>query len=265
MELQKIEKLEVCGDHQKGEDEEKPGTAKEKSELLAKTGKDNEPDYRTLDRPTENIYETAVVPSTEKTREVQRGIRIYRTMSIILFVLTVILAAAVIALCASSQIRSTCLNEENQEKDPSDVCSVQLCNELYPALVPQKKDTGCHRCGQGWLQFENWCFLLSDVRETWSRSREQCRKWGADLAVIDNQQVQAFLTEKGSLVYWIGLSRSTGGEWTWINQTVLADSYWAPGADGENCGCLMGKQSPGSNWGSAPCMYYTAYICQKMV
>ncbi|XP_048881134.1 brevican core protein isoform X3 [Brienomyrus brachyistius] len=233
MELQKIEKLEVCGDHQKGEDEEKPGTAKEKSELLAKTGKDNEPDYRTLDRPTENIYETAVVPSTEKTRE--------------------------------GQIRSTCLNEENQEKDPSDVCSVQLCNELYPALVPQKKDTGCHRCGQGWLQFENWCFLLSDVRETWSRSREQCRKWGADLAVIDNQQVQAFLTEKGSLVYWIGLSRSTGGEWTWINQTVLADSYWAPGADGENCGCLMGKQSPGSNWGSAPCMYYTAYICQKMV
>uniref|UniRef100_A0A3B3QXV7 Si:dkey-26c10.5 n=1 Tax=Paramormyrops kingsleyae TaxID=1676925 RepID=A0A3B3QXV7_9TELE len=260
MELQKFEKLEVSGEHQKGEDEEKLGTVKE-SELLEKTGKDNDSEYRTLDRSTENIYETTLVPSTAKTGEVQRGIRIYRTMSIILFVLTVILAAAVIALCARINIRSTCFKEEIQEK----VCDVQLCNELYPAVSSEKKDAGCHRCGQGWLQFENWCFFLSSARESWSRSREQCRKWGADLAVIDNQRVQAFLTGKGNLVYWIGLSRSTGGEWTWINQTMLADSYWAPGANGQNCGCLMGKQLPSRSWNSAPCTHYTAYICQKVV
>lgn len=44
-----------------------------------------------------------------------------------------------LSLFLKVNISSSCFKEEIQEKIPSDVCNVQLCNELYPALSSEKK------------------------------------------------------------------------------------------------------------------------------
>uniref|UniRef100_A0A671Q1U8 C-type lectin domain-containing protein n=1 Tax=Sinocyclocheilus anshuiensis TaxID=1608454 RepID=A0A671Q1U8_9TELE len=77
----------------------------------------------------------------------------------------------------------------------------------------------CIDCGKGWLRFENTCYFLSQNRFSWQQSREECQRMGGDLAVITNERM--YLSRKGSLHYWIGLSHLGTNEWTWINNTAL--------------------------------------------
>ncbi|KAL4616742.1 C-type lectin domain family 2 member D isoform X2 [Arapaima gigas] len=192
-----------------------------------------------------------------------KKIRVYQWLSFLLLLLTVILAAVIIALSLRVQPKPTCAKAALGLKSQ---CTPELCNNLYLGAEKNEpeKELGCLKgCADGWLKFKDSCFFFSQKRDTWSRGREQCQKWGADLAVIDNGQVQEFLSKKGTLMYWMGLNRSSTGEWVWINQARLGRSYWAPGADQGNCAFLIGKDEPLKSWSSTNCSHLTAYICQK--
>ncbi|XP_018591710.1 C-type lectin domain family 2 member B isoform X2 [Scleropages formosus] len=204
--------------------------------------------------------------------ELYRRVRVYRALSLILLLLTLIFAAVVIALCLQLQARPACLKTEHDDGAAQHLCTLELCNQLHPrvekAVVTstEKKDSECQAlCSNGWLKFGDSCFFLSKLRNSWSGGRQQCQKWGADLAVIDNMQVQEFLTKKGNLMYWIGLNRSSGGQWMWVNQSALGQSYWGPHSDKDSCGFLIGKDMPTKSWGSSDCSYLSAYICQKKI
>ncbi|KAG9344924.1 hypothetical protein JZ751_009464 [Albula glossodonta] len=119
------------------------------------------------------------------------------------------------------------------------------------------------RCDPGWKQFERSCFYFARGWKTWAEGREECKKKGGDLAIIDNKNLQEFLTKNGNLAYWIGLTQADSGEYVWINNVAVGQSYWSQSKREGKCGFLIGKDPPNRSWSTAECSHNTAYICQK--
>ncbi|XP_036394177.1 C-type lectin domain family 4 member E [Megalops cyprinoides] len=194
-----------------------------------------------------------------------RRVQVYRGLSVILSILALILAAAVIFLSVKLQTRAVCLEKETATQDvkvlPPQTCSAEKCRAMYPQEQTQVR--ACFACDPGWQQFEDSCFYLSREHRTWIGSREVCRQRAGDLAVIDNGRVQEFLTKKGNLMYWIGLSWDGTRGWVWVNNATVGESYWSNSREVGDCGFLTGREDHRSSWSQSPCTYNAAYICQK--
>ncbi|XP_020313262.1 CD209 antigen-like protein E [Oncorhynchus kisutch] len=151
--------------------------------------------------------------------------------------------------------------EAKEERFQStEVCSLQTCQAQY--FQQQSQVPACHMCDEGWLHFESSCYFLSRDRMNWDESRDECKKRGADLAVITNKTVQTFLTMKGNLMYWIGLRQRTRN-WVWVNNNALGQSYWSGSNRQGDCGLLTGRDPPERSWSSTSCDQYSFYICQR--
>ncbi|KAF5897166.1 antigen like protein, partial [Clarias magur] len=78
-------------------------------------------------------------------------------------------------------------------------------------------------CDQGkCFAFNSSLYFMSNEKKKWTESREDCRKRGADLVIINNKEEQSFIADKlqGGRA-WIGLSdRDTEGEWKWVDGTL---------------------------------------------
>ncbi|XP_072536674.1 CD209 antigen-like protein C isoform X2 [Salminus brasiliensis] len=204
--------------------------------------------------------------------DVYRKLTVYRRLSAILLLLCVVLLAVLLALAVKlSEAKSSqaCPTNEHVDVDverttAAGVCSRQECQAMFPQELTQEQNGRvCNECGKGWLKFEGSCYFLSQTRLSWPKSREECKKKGGDLVVISSERVQRFLTQKGLMLYWIGLSRFESQQWTWINSTALMSSYWAGSPEGGDCAFLSGGRTPRRNWYSNPCAALSHYICQR--
>ncbi|KAI1895516.1 hypothetical protein AGOR_G00107060 [Albula goreensis] len=144
----------------------------------------------------------------------------------------------------------------------------------------------CERCPVGWELQNTTCYLFSvadsDQRLSWSQSREECRKSGADLVVIDSQEKQEFVSRTMKRIgtgsrywhitgYWIGLRDvHTEGVWKWLNGTELTRGFWLDGEPNdqystEDCAATYPKDNLLKTWNDAPCGYNLKWICEKNV
>ncbi|KAL0985133.1 hypothetical protein UPYG_G00153290 [Umbra pygmaea] len=217
----------------------------------------------------------------EQDLKAQGNIGVYRFVCFLLSIICVILLMVITALCVKLQSQSlVCPGTDKsieveekvsevkdewsvgaEERPPfSKMCSLQKCQATYSQQLSQL--FGCNRCENGWQYFENSCYFLSEIRMQWNESRDSCQKRGGELAVITNKRVQTFLTEKGNLMYWIGL-RQRNGSWVWVNNTTLGQSYWSETDRHHECGLLVGKDLPEKSWKSSACEIFMFYICQK--
>ncbi|XP_016357267.1 CD209 antigen-like protein D isoform X1 [Sinocyclocheilus anshuiensis] len=221
--------------------------------------------YSTLTSPSEHEYG---VPSStcsytvnnDTSLDIRRKLRVYRIVSLVLFVICVLLLIVVLVLFMKLTGTPPCQEVEQTTRSLSEQkCSLERCQELYQ--LPQRL---CSDCGKGWLRFENTCYFLSQNRLTWQQSREECQRKGGDLAVITNERVQMYLSMKGNLHYWIGLSHLGTNEWTWINNAVLTARYWGDVSFPGQCAILAGNEPPERSWRPYSCNLYLQYICQKM-
>ncbi|KAK6324450.1 hypothetical protein J4Q44_G00037920 [Coregonus suidteri] len=79
-----------------------------------------------------------------------------------------------------------------------------------------------YQCPQGWKKLGSRCYYISTKKNTWERSRQDCRDRGADLVIINSQDKQTFVNWLcGVKKYvWIGLTDSvTEGTWKWVDDT----------------------------------------------
>ncbi|XP_061598125.1 CD209 antigen-like protein E [Cololabis saira] len=97
----------------------------------------------------------------------------------------------------------------------------QLKNEL---------DGDCH---DGWRRFGSSFYKKFTESKTWSESRRECEKRGADLVIINSKEEQDFVGRLNTNeTSWIGLkaerSRSKREyEWKWVDGSPLKTSFWA--------------------------------------
>ncbi|XP_031441136.1 CD209 antigen-like protein A [Clupea harengus] len=132
------------------------------------------------------------------------------------------------------------------------------------SVFPQKQrvpTSKCLTCGKGWIEFESFCFFLSRERHTWSESRVDCQNRGGDLAILDQDRVKNFLSQKSKDLYWIGLNRSPSGVWAWVDGSALGKSNWSKEPGQADCVYMDGEGD--QSWRTSKCSYVSFYICQK--
>ncbi|XP_054477641.1 C-type lectin domain family 9 member A-like [Anoplopoma fimbria] len=239
--------------------------------LEVKTEEEGEPDhYSKLQIPSEDIYSEAVYGGTPvKTRsgkQTEGNTRLYRAGCLFLTIICLVLLLVIIILSVKLQTGSTVCHERaettaaDSEGPPfAPRCSHEECMALFPDTLPQR--TGCQQCNAGWLPYGRSCFYFSAFRLSWANSQKNCTTSGGALAVVTSRKVQNFLTGNQKTNYWIGL-RQKGATWTWVNNDVLQESYWADSTPDGDCGILSGRKPPEKNWMKASCEAVTYYICE---
>ncbi|XP_051720447.1 C-type lectin domain family 4 member C isoform X2 [Ctenopharyngodon idella] len=254
------------------EDKEKENKEKEDKEKKETKGEavDEGNVYSSLTDPSEHVYG---VPSSARSYtvnkdaspDIHRKVRVYRIISLVLFVICVLLMITVLVLFMKLTGTQPCQVVEETDRSPPEQleCSLEKCQQVYQQPIEGAQRL-CSNCAKGWLKFENTCYFLSQNRLTWQKSREECQRKGGDLAVITNERVQMYLSRQGNLHYWIGLSRVGTNEWTWINNTVLTVRYWEDDSSTGECAILAANESPERSWRPSHCKLYLQYICQKM-
>ncbi|XP_067371894.1 CD209 antigen-like protein C [Channa argus] len=138
--------------------------------------------------------------------------------------------------------------------------------ELLQDRIPEQKKT----CPAGWMMFSYSCYLLSTESGSWTKGREDCRKRGADLVVINSAEEQTFLSPFTRMRSWIGLSdRDEEGTWRWIDGTLLTLTNWDEGepndngASGEDCAEINFQKR--YRWNDLSCEVSLQWICEKKV
>ncbi|KAK0131026.1 RNA-directed DNA polymerase from mobile element jockey [Merluccius polli] len=93
------------------------------------------------------------------------------------------------------------------------------------------KRSACRHCEDGWIHNRFSCYVIFHyeyelVWKTWSEARDDCRRKGADLVIINDKEEQALLYDKSfgstdaSKGYWLGLSKPAG-KWGWVDGTEV--------------------------------------------
>ncbi|XP_054637955.1 early activation antigen CD69 [Dunckerocampus dactyliophorus] len=212
--------------------------------------------YSELQKPSEDVYAEACFGATNKTQDKppQGAMQCYRVGCLILTLVCLGLLVTVIVLvikCGSTDC------PENPVPQPYDMNQSKTCRS--------KGAPGCYcysECPTGWLRLDKSCFYLSTFRLSWEKSQKNCSEEGGSLAVISSHKIQNFLTQKGKdIKYWIGL-RLIGTTWTWLNNTVVGQSYWRDNVTQGDCGILSSGDQTENNWMKYSCRAYTYYICQ---
>ncbi|KAL3984236.1 C-type lectin domain family 4 member E [Sarotherodon galilaeus] len=216
---------------------------------------------------------------------------------VVLVVLSVLLAAALVALCFTTFDKSRTNQELENLKLKKTKCESNLtetlsklksCSTVQPTCpVPTVKDDPCYKCEEGWELHGEKCYYFSVNKSSWNESRDECRAKEGDLVKIDSREEQTFLERRLRAVmteaedkFWIGLTDSAvEGRWVWVDGSPLNESlkFWTGNEpdnwnghngehpEGEDC-ARMGKKGGAVDlkcWFDAFCSDPYKSICEK--
>ncbi|XP_073672070.1 uncharacterized protein [Paramisgurnus dabryanus] len=176
-------------------------------------------DFRTQTDSNPNRQQPLQSTGSENLRK-----RSYRSVTVCLVLLCVLLLTAVIVLCVL-------INTNNQQFN------------IKTKKLTEERDELKVQCGQkndlafrlflltgGWIYYQSSLYFISTEKKSWSESRSYCRERGADLIIINNKDEQDFIKKAGMQNIWIGLSDSeVEGRWKWVDNSTLTSGFWAPG------------------------------------
>ncbi|XP_053335445.1 CD209 antigen-like protein C [Clarias gariepinus] len=124
---------------------------------------------------------------------------------------------------------------------------------------------------RGWVHVSSSIYYISTENKTWTESRQDCIKRGADLVIINSKEEQEFIKKQlSSRKAWIGLSDTVReGEWKWVDDTRLSTKFWISGEPNgkktEDCVVTGHKTDPVWNWADYPCNDKFVWICEKTI
>ncbi|XP_036038317.1 killer cell lectin-like receptor subfamily B member 1B allele C [Onychomys torridus] len=120
------------------------------------------------------------------------------------------------------------------------------------------------KCPKDWLPHRDKCLHFSQDANTWKEGLVDCKKKGATLLLIQDQEELRFVKdsakEKGSS-FWIGLSYAlTDKNWKWINgSTLSSDVFQITGKTTKDSCASFSKDKVLSE----DCASDNNWICQK--
>ncbi|KAG7313930.1 hypothetical protein KOW79_022426 [Hemibagrus wyckioides] len=131
--------------------------------------------------------------------------------------------------------------------------------------------TGYQKRTSGWRFFNTSVYNISTEKKSWTESRQDCIKKGADLLIINSREEQEFISKYfGSSEAWIGLTdRDTEGKFKWVDGSPLNTEFWWDGEPNdfeqkEDC-AITGYAKAESNmstWADYPCDFHVVGICE---
>ncbi|XP_060947973.1 hepatic lectin-like [Limanda limanda] len=208
---------------------------------------------------------------------------------VVLLVLSVLLAAAIIALgvtlSENTQTKKSLQKLEDVAEHLSGILSkTELCKVEQPGKPPSVRNETCPRCEDDWEPHGGKCYFFSSLTSSWTQSRTQCTSMSGDLVVVNSREEQRFLASRvrGKMetpkdLFWIGLTDSKKeGEWIWLDNTKLHPSltFWREGEpnnqkwsnpDGQDC-VRMGEKEGATDmksWDDQFCEWAQKSICEK--
>ncbi|XP_052400261.1 CD209 antigen-like protein A [Carassius gibelio] len=104
---------------------------------------------------------------------------------------------------------------------------------------------------------------------SWSESKQYCRDRGADLAIINTELKQRFISSLVKEIVWIGLSDiQQEGIMKWVDNSTLNQGFWEsnePNDAGGNEDCIELNPSKPllNNWNDVPCTNKRKWICEN--
>ncbi|XP_073672069.1 uncharacterized protein [Paramisgurnus dabryanus] len=175
--------------------------------------------------------------------------RSYRSVTVCLVLLCVLLLTAVIVLCVLINTNNQQFNIKTknitEERDQLLTKYTNITEERDQLLTKYTKLTEERDQLQaklvvltdGWTYYQSSLYLISSEQKSWSDSRRYCRERGADLIIINNRQEQNFIQNNyGNDKHWIGLTDTeVEGRWKWVDGSTLTSGFWKSG-DPNNLG-----------------------------
>ncbi|KAI5102545.1 CD209 antigen [Silurus meridionalis] len=171
-------------------------------------------------------------------------------------------------------------NELNSQKQKLEEDKRKLQSQL------SHLEENCGKCLPNWVLMNSTCFYFavsaSTQRKGWNGGRDDCKKKGADLVVIDSKEKQEFIVESLKALrynlpfsyyngFWIGLKdEHAEGHWKWLNNNTLTERYWMDGEPNddlgiEDCAAVYPTNNPMKSWNDAPCSHPLKWICEKEI
>ncbi|XP_039462084.1 CD209 antigen-like protein E [Oreochromis aureus] len=235
---------------------------------------------------SEDPQQAAVIKGSKVTSE-----------RVVLVVLSVLLAAALVALCfttfdksrTNQELENLKLKQTKCESNLTETLSkIKSCSTVQPTCPgPKVIDDPCYKCEGGWELHGEKCYYFSNNESSWNKSRDECRAKGGDLVKIESREEQTFLERKLTDVmteaedkFWIGLTDSAVEKtWVWVDGSPLNESlkFWSRNEpdnwngtngehpDGEDC-ARMGEKGGAVDlncWFDAFCSKPHRSICEK--
>ncbi|XP_073672060.1 uncharacterized protein [Paramisgurnus dabryanus] len=231
---------------------------------------ENVADYRTQTGVNTNRQQPLQSTGSERVR-----MRSYRSVSVCLVLLCVLLLTAVIVLCVLINTNNQQFNIKNknitEEREQLLTKYTNITEERDQLLtkytnITEERDQLLtkYTITDGWIQYRFSLYFISSKKKSWTESRRYCTQKGADLLIINNKEEQDFVQKISSTNHiWIGLSDSDKeGRWKWVDGSTLTSGFWSPkepnGGRGENC-----AESYSSKWNDLPCNHARKWICKK--
>nr|XP_055063092.1 CD209 antigen-like protein C [Misgurnus anguillicaudatus] len=203
--------------------------------------------------------------------------RSYRSVSVCLVLLCVLLLTAVIVLCVLINTNNQQFNIKNknitEERDQLLTKYTNITKERDQLLnknlnLTEERDELLAKYmvvfTDGWKEYQSSLYFISSKWKSWTESRRYCRDRGADLIIINNKEEQDFIAKNsGNDGLWIGLTDSdVEGRWKWVDGSTLNTSFWRynePGGHtGENCVLFYS-----SGWADYSCTRVFKWICER--
>nr|XP_020633108.1 C-type lectin domain family 2 member D-like [Pogona vitticeps] len=91
----------------------------------------------------------------------------------------------------------------------------------------------CHTppCPTHWFWYQGMCYYFSEGEKNWTSSQDFCFSHNASLARITKEETDFIHLLKGKDAFWIGLRRSPGQPWTWLNGDIATLEVLGDGGD----------------------------------
>uniref|UniRef100_A0ABM5FIK7 C-type lectin domain family 2 member A-like n=1 Tax=Pogona vitticeps TaxID=103695 RepID=A0ABM5FIK7_9SAUR len=111
-------------------------------------------------------------------------------------------------------------------------------------------------CPPHWFWYQRKCYYFSEGEKNWTSSKDFCFSHDASLARITDEEMDFIHLLKGKDAFWIGLRRSPGQPWTWLNgDTAVLEVR----GDGGDCAYLDNEFRASS----ARCRTTFRWMCSK--
>ncbi|XP_040901151.1 oxidized low-density lipoprotein receptor 1-like [Toxotes jaculatrix] len=168
------------------------------------------------------------------------------------------------------QVANSQLTEEKNILNEKVIRQQNQISELQSKLRTAEGNSGS--CPREWKPYKSSCYQLSSMASTWENARDDCRRKGAHLVILNDNKEEDFVSSLGSVKVWMGLSGqydpfswTRTWTWTWTDGSLCSAHCDHLQPLLSSCSCVYLDQNYPllSTWVARDCNRQHFWVCEK--